>query len=533
MTARLLVSFMLIVVAATAQTTHELRLEADADYARADAALNDAYKAAMSALGDPAKEAVRGAQRAWIPYRDAAIAAEGKLYEGGSLQGVTEVAAAVALTKDQATLLRGLMDPSELPETSGDCEAGDRLVLRVYSDYLAAGYGDNETVVAAQEAYTTFRAAFLSAVDAIPGAQHAQFCAVLAAMRAERLKALFIEGYEGGDTGTMSAGDAPSPGSGLCEAIQAENLDALKTLLAQPVDWTKGCGELELEYPLHVAVKTGNTELVGLLLQHSAPVDQPDAIMGSTPLQYAVENGDTTMAAFLLGRGADVNATDDESFTALDAATLRGNKELIALLEARGGKLGRMAEGTEPPAKAQTGPVPSPSAKAPGDRPVIKGFYAGMPFRAAIERMHELTAIDPHEMTPDGSINWDRVVHKDDAGNRYASLEQGVMLLWKLVADDQNRLAQLYWHGGMSIVLFKAEDLSTEEFVQQFVNSYEIEHMEPFEAPTDFVSQALGGAKTQIGWQKTDRQNGWRLAVHEDKSIVYELVATVRDTAFD
>ena len=59
----------------------------------ADAELNDAYEGAMFAAGavDPdgargLQDALREAQRLWLPFRDAACAAEAAIYEGGSLQ---------------------------------------------------------------------------------------------------------------------------------------------------------------------------------------------------------------------------------------------------------------------------------------------------------------------------------------------------------------------------------------------------------------------------------------------------------------
>ena len=55
----------------------------------ADVELNEAYAAAMGVVepyGEPAQEAFRDAQRAWIAFRDADCAAEAALWEGGSAE---------------------------------------------------------------------------------------------------------------------------------------------------------------------------------------------------------------------------------------------------------------------------------------------------------------------------------------------------------------------------------------------------------------------------------------------------------------
>lgn len=74
----------------------EMTLCAERDWQAADAELNTVYKAAMekmremdSYLPDSLKgatEALRDAQRAWVPYRDKACAAYGFLARGGTLE---------------------------------------------------------------------------------------------------------------------------------------------------------------------------------------------------------------------------------------------------------------------------------------------------------------------------------------------------------------------------------------------------------------------------------------------------------------
>ena len=57
--------------------------------------------------------------------------------------------------------------------------------------------------------------------------------------------------------------------------------------------------------------------------------------------------------------------------------------------------------------------------------------------------------------------------------------------------------------------------------------------MEAFIAPTDITTQILTDATQQLGWQKTDREHGWRSTLHEDKTVIYEAIATAAETAFD
>lgn len=66
------------------------------DFEASDAALNAAYRAAIAMVRrwdsgqpglDPSNEAMlRDAQRAWIPYRDQACAAESTIARGGTMQ---------------------------------------------------------------------------------------------------------------------------------------------------------------------------------------------------------------------------------------------------------------------------------------------------------------------------------------------------------------------------------------------------------------------------------------------------------------
>jgi uncharacterized protein YecT (DUF1311 family) len=387
----------LAMAGALAQTTYELRLEADEALKQADAALNEAYKAAMASLDDTQKEALKRAQRAWIPYRDAAIAAEASLYAGGTLEGVAATEAAVAIAQDQASLLRALL-AVDGPADTGDCDKAEESMRQVYDDYLATAGDDAEMAMQAQAAWAEFRGLFLQAVEQVPGSHRPDaFCATLALARAERLKALFPEGYE-----PVAEGGSPSA-------------------------------------PVAVA-----------------------------------------------------------------------------------------------PSPAPAPPVSAPTASTPPEGvPVIKGLYVGMPLREAGQVMHGHELVQRDYVNPDGSLNWDRLISKDYQGDSMIEMAEGMLMVWRITADANERVTKVHFIGPVSARLFNARDMTGEEFAQAFVEGYRIDRMEVIIAPTDITTQILTDATQQLGWQKTDREHGWRITLHDDKTLIYEAIATAAETAFD
>jgi len=71
--------------------------------------------------------------------------------------------------------------------------------------------------------------------------------------------------------------------------------------------------------PLLFAVRDGNTEMVRLLLEHGADINQSSG-NHTSPLIIALLNGQVGLATELLARGADPNAADDYHRAALFAA---------------------------------------------------------------------------------------------------------------------------------------------------------------------------------------------------------------------
>ena len=100
----------------TASTQSDMILCAAEQHAKADYALNDAYKAALAKAksvdgwlaqsGQSATQTLREAQRAWITYRDLACMAEALPYDGGSIQGLIHTNCLARLTIQRTEDLR-------------------------------------------------------------------------------------------------------------------------------------------------------------------------------------------------------------------------------------------------------------------------------------------------------------------------------------------------------------------------------------------------------------------------------------------
>lgn len=84
---------------------------------RADKALNRAYAAALSAAREfdewpqgRAEETLRAAQRAWVPFRDAACDAEAATWDGGTGQAMIYYGCLERLTLQRTEDLRSYAD---------------------------------------------------------------------------------------------------------------------------------------------------------------------------------------------------------------------------------------------------------------------------------------------------------------------------------------------------------------------------------------------------------------------------------------
>jgi len=90
----------------------------------------------------------------------------------------------------------------------------------------------------------------------------------------------------------------------------------------------------QLEPTLHKGVRSGNVELVRLLLGAGASIDEQEDF-GEAPLHIAAERGDAEMIKLLLERGADAQIKSTYDGTALDIAKTEGHDACVVLLAAR------------------------------------------------------------------------------------------------------------------------------------------------------------------------------------------------------
>jgi uncharacterized protein YecT (DUF1311 family) len=96
-------------------TQMDLNACAGGGYERADAAMNAAYGRLMKLIGPKAKDGLRAAQKAWLPFRDASCALEALGVEGGSMQPQVHADCLARVTAARTQVLKGYLS----------CEEGD------------------------------------------------------------------------------------------------------------------------------------------------------------------------------------------------------------------------------------------------------------------------------------------------------------------------------------------------------------------------------------------------------------------------
>jgi ankyrin repeat protein len=90
-------------------------------------------------------------------------------------------------------------------------------------------------------------------------------------------------------------------------------------------------------YPLGLAAFFGHRQIAEYLLDSGADVNQAaDNAFKVAPIHAAVSNGDIETVRLILERGADINARQQNGFTALHGAAGAGRADLVELLLAHG-----------------------------------------------------------------------------------------------------------------------------------------------------------------------------------------------------
>jgi ankyrin repeat protein len=95
--------------------------------------------------------------------------------------------------------------------------------------------------------------------------------------------------------------------------------------------------------PLHLAAESADADIVKLLLDKGASIDEKDDESGATALHYAARIGNKDAAEVLIARGADINAKDKQGHTPLQVAVNHDYK-VAELLINKGADSGIRAE---------------------------------------------------------------------------------------------------------------------------------------------------------------------------------------------
>ncbi|XP_044764260.1 ankyrin repeat domain-containing protein 50-like isoform X2 [Coccinella septempunctata] len=96
--------------------------------------------------------------------------------------------------------------------------------------------------------------------------------------------------------------------------------------------------EMHGQAALHVAARLGQTEVVKVLLEAGAGVDEAD-IDGWTPLRAAAWGGHTEVVELLVKHGCTLDSVDAENRTALRAAAWSGHEEIVKILLQHGAEV--------------------------------------------------------------------------------------------------------------------------------------------------------------------------------------------------
>lgn len=89
--------------------------------------------------------------------------------------------------------------------------------------------------------------------------------------------------------------------------------------------WYRGCephtvADPPLPLHTHVCAQVGQPEIIRLLSEWDADMEETDSIRRGRPLMHAANNGHTSAVKALVECGADPEATDDNGYTALMVA---------------------------------------------------------------------------------------------------------------------------------------------------------------------------------------------------------------------
>jgi ankyrin repeat protein len=147
----------------------------------------------------------------------------------------------------------------------------------------------------------------------------------------------------GADANTQQVGEGGPGNSPLHLAIKTSKFQEASVLLDQgQADPTLQCDGTMRVSALHCAVRTGNLELVSLVLQYRSSADpgksdllnQRDGF-GNSPLLLAASQGEADIVKLLLNVGADLTVVNNDGLNVLHCAAVKFHYELIPILEGK------------------------------------------------------------------------------------------------------------------------------------------------------------------------------------------------------
>ncbi len=124
--------------------------------------------------------------------------------------------------------------------------------------------------------------------------------------------------------------------SGLHKACHAGNLDEVQRLLTAPLE--EGCEPIDINAPgagdrrpIHRAAGANKVEIVQLLIEKGALVDQQDK-SGRTAIHWAAISGHVQVGKILVESGANIAVTTPSGMTPLHAACEGGHPAFVEFI---------------------------------------------------------------------------------------------------------------------------------------------------------------------------------------------------------
>ena len=172
---------------------------------------------------------------------------------------------------------------------------------------------------------------------------------------------LLLSLYAGKPEIAEAFADAGAP-LGIHEACALGRVEVAEKLLAEDPARAREVSP-DGHSPLGLAAFFGQPLVAMLLVERGADVNLPSAnAMKVAPLHSAVARKSRPIVELLLSRGADVNAKQQQGYTALHGAASAGDHELVELL---------VRAGADKSATSDDGKTPADLARERGYEPVL------------------------------------------------------------------------------------------------------------------------------------------------------------------